>query len=61
MRFLSLASSALLAIGHGPVTAAAAKAGENALVKRDEKIAPKFFIISMVCLCLEGSHKSWQC
>lgn len=47
MRFLSTAASVLLAVSQ--VAAASVKRPIANLASRDAPIAPKFFIISMVC------------
>lgn len=47
MRFLSTAAAALLAVSQ--VAAATVKRPMANLAARDAPIAPKFFIISMVC------------
>lgn len=48
MRFITTAASALLAASQ-VVAAATVKTPEAPVAARDVKIAPKFFIISMVC------------
>lgn len=56
MRFLTTAASALLAIS--PVAAATVKRPMANLAAREAPIAPKFFIISMVCLTRESCSLS---
>lgn len=56
MRFFPSTASALLAVGH-VAAAATAKAVDSALATRAEKVAPKFFIISMVCTSMRRCHE----